>query len=328
MLTCTTYKGVHHFNRRSKKSGKVKDRSEWVPFETPVIIEPAVFDRVQCQLAARRPTVTPPREVNGPTLLTGLAKCSTGSGMTIRTGKGGRYRYYTCAKHMNQGACDCSRKSISMATLDSIVLDQLQSRILVPERLEAMLAELIDRKRLSMTEGRARARDLNRQEREITARLDRLYDALSEGTVQNTDTFQRKVTGLEKEREEIIRLKGRTARQTTLPARALAQNNLERFAKEVRAKLRDEDPAFRRADVRQFVSRVEVSEHEIRISGSKAALAGAIADQAKGNSDGVPSFVREWWAGQGRQFAPLAFCAMKFAPPGRGRGLSAGVAQW
>jgi len=299
ILTCTTYTGPHHFNRRSNKSGQVKDRSEWVPFETPVIIEPAVFNRVQVQLKARAPTVTPPREVNGPTLLTGLAKCSSGSGMTIRTGKGGRYRYYTCARHMNQGACDCSRKSVPMGMLDGIVLDQLESRIFVPERLEAILTELIDRHRQSETDGRARARDLNRLEREITAKLDRLYDALSDGTVQKTDTFQSKVALLEKQREEIIRLKSQTARQSALPAKVLAKKNLERFARAVRASLRDEDPTFRRAYVRQFVDRVEVSEHEIRISGSKAALAGAIAAQEKGNSDGVPSFVREWWAIQG-----------------------------
>jgi len=67
----------------------------------------------------------------------------------------------------------------------------------------------------------------------------------------------------------------------------------------VKANLRAQDPAFRRAYVRQFVDRVEVSEGEVRISGSKAALAGAIAAQEKGISEGVPSFVRKWWAVQG-----------------------------
>ncbi|WP_269084329.1 zinc ribbon domain-containing protein, partial [Acetobacter tropicalis] len=42
--------------------------------------------------------MTAPRIVNGPCLLTGLAVCATcGGGMTLRTGKYGRYRYYTCA---------------------------------------------------------------------------------------------------------------------------------------------------------------------------------------------------------------------------------------
>jgi len=304
MLTCTTYKGVHYFNRRSKKSGKVKDRSEWVPFETPVIIEPTIFDQVQAQLRARAPAVTPPREVNGPTLLIGLVKCSSGSGMTVRTGKGGRYKYYTCARHMNQGGCDCSRKSIPMPTLDGAVLNELESRIFVPERLEAILTELIDRTRRSESDGKAQVRDLHRQEREISAKLDRLYDALSDGTVKKTDTFQSKVAQLEKQRDDIIRVKSQNVRQSTLPTKVLAKNNLERFTSEVRANLRDTDPAFRRAYLRQFVDRVEVSKGEVRISGSKAALADAIAAQQKGPSDGVPGFVREWWSVQGSNLRP------------------------
>ena len=299
ILTGTTYKGLHHFNRRSKKSGKVKDRTDWVAFEAPVIIAPATFDRVQAQLAARRPTVTPPREVNGPTLLTGLAKCASGSGMTIRTGKGGRYRYYTCARHMNQGACDCNRKSIPMEELDSIVLEQLESRIFVPERLEAILADIIESERVSKTDGRARGRELSRQEHEIAAKLDRLYNALSDGTVQDTETFRRKVAGLEKERDEVIRLKSEVTQHSTLPTKALARDNLARFSEEIRAKLRDEDAGFRRAYVRLFVDRVEVSEGEVRIWGAKAALTAAIASQQDGIPGGVPSFDRKWWAVQG-----------------------------
>ncbi len=295
ILTCTTYKGVHYFNKR-KKGGKAKDRSEWIPLETPVIIKPATFDRVQRQLASRAPSKTPPREVNGPTLLTGLAKCSTGSGMTIRTGKGGRYRYYTCAKHMNQGACDCSRKSIPMDTLDTIVLEQLESRIFVPDRLEAMLTELIDKAQSEATDHRARIRELNHQEREITAKLDRLYDALSEGTVKHTDAFQGKVEQLEAQREDIIQRKGQTAERSKLPAKVLAKRNLERFTREMRTRLRDENPAFRRAYVRQFVEKVEVADTEIRITGPKAAIASAITEHQKGTPKGVPSFVREWWA--------------------------------
>jgi len=119
-----------------------------------------------------------------------------------------------------------------MPMLDGIVLDELESRILVPERIEAILTELIDHTRQANTDGKAHARDLNRQEWEITAKLERLYDALSDGMVQKNDTFQSKVAQLEKQREELIRLKSQTTRQSTLPAKVLAQNNLERFPRQ------------------------------------------------------------------------------------------------
>jgi site-specific DNA recombinase len=97
ILTRQVYVGRHCFNRTIYRSRKIKPRSEWVWFETPKIIDPDVFQTVQDRLALRRPTNTPPRVVNTPTLLTGIIKCSTcGGGMTIRTGKGGKYRYYAC----------------------------------------------------------------------------------------------------------------------------------------------------------------------------------------------------------------------------------------
>ncbi|MDE2320232.1 MAG: zinc ribbon domain-containing protein [Rhodospirillales bacterium] len=43
-------------------------------------------------VSQRAPRVTPPRIVNGPCLLTGLAVCAIcGGGMMLRTDKGGRY---------------------------------------------------------------------------------------------------------------------------------------------------------------------------------------------------------------------------------------------
>jgi hypothetical protein len=44
-------------------------------------------------------------------------------GMTIRTGKGGRYRYYTCNNRVNEGATSCKGRSIPMPVLDGIVLE-------------------------------------------------------------------------------------------------------------------------------------------------------------------------------------------------------------
>ncbi len=62
--------------------------------EVPPLIDQATFDAVQAHLRARNPRVTPARVVSGPTLLTGICFCGAcGGAMTLRTGKGGRYRY-------------------------------------------------------------------------------------------------------------------------------------------------------------------------------------------------------------------------------------------
>ena len=61
----------------------------------PPIIDLAEFEAVQVLLKSRSPTLTAPRIVSGPTLLTGICFCAAcGGAMTLRTGKSGQYRNY------------------------------------------------------------------------------------------------------------------------------------------------------------------------------------------------------------------------------------------
>lgn len=76
----------------------LKPFSEIVTVEVPPLIDQATSDAVQAHLRARNPKVILARVVSGPTLLTGICFCADcGGAMTLRTGKGGRYRYYTCS---------------------------------------------------------------------------------------------------------------------------------------------------------------------------------------------------------------------------------------
>ncbi|MBP2152102.1 DNA invertase Pin-like site-specific DNA recombinase [Xanthobacter flavus] len=96
ILTRRTYMGEHEFNKRSKTK-ELKPVSEIVVVPVPPIISRETFDTVQTLLKARHPRVTPSAVTSGPTMLTGLIHCAKcGGAMTIRTGKGGRYRYYAC----------------------------------------------------------------------------------------------------------------------------------------------------------------------------------------------------------------------------------------
>ena len=74
----------------------------------PAIVDKDEFEIVQMLLKSRSPAMTPPRVVSGPTLLTGICFCAAcGGAMTLRTGKSGRYRYYTCCTKARQGATGC-----------------------------------------------------------------------------------------------------------------------------------------------------------------------------------------------------------------------------
>jgi len=304
ILTSTTLMGDHYFNRKCLRSRKHKAREEWERCAVPVIIDPETFAQVQRGLESRRPSVTPPRETNGPTLLTGRVKCDRGAGMTLRTGKGGRYRYYTCQKHANEGGCDCQRPSIPMQTLDEIVLGQLETRILAPERLKAMLKGLLARANVGVDQGQDRQRAMDKERRSIEAKLDRLYTDRAEGILQDTATLRRKVSEYEHRLDEIIRLKSQLRRRQDLPKDLLAERNVEKFTAAILGQLRGDNPAFRKAYVRHLVDRVDVLGDRVRITGSKHALVAGLVNPENLGKGMVPSFVREWWAHQDSNLGP------------------------
>ena len=299
ILTRTAYVGRHHYNRTDSKTGKTKARSEWVEFATPVVIEPETFERVQRLLESRRPTRTPPRVVNGPTLLTGLAKCGTcGGGMTLRTGKGGRYRYYSCNNRVNEGATTCAGRNVRMETLDALVVDQLECRVFAPDRLEKLLGRLLVGRQNRTQEHAARAKQLRKQQRDTEQKIERLYTALAEGTVQDTALFRNTLSKYERDRDELTRLASSLDRQQDLPRNLLTPKNLARFSRAIRERLHDSDGAFRKSYVRQFVDRIEVDDEEVRIYGPKSALVQGLASSPESARTPVPSFDPKWWARQ------------------------------
>lgn len=105
--------------------------------------QPKSTHRSHCALQAKNPQANPPRAVTGPILLTGLAHCaSCGGAMPLRTGTSKNrnvYRYYTCSSAARIGKTGCRGRSIPMEKLDQLVTEHVADRILVPERLGALL---------------------------------------------------------------------------------------------------------------------------------------------------------------------------------------------
>jgi Recombinase zinc beta ribbon domain len=103
------------------------------------LIDSAEFEAVQTLLKSRSPAMIAPRIVSGPTLLTGICFCAgCGGAMTVRTGKSGRYRYYTCCTKARQGATGCPGRTVPMEKLDNLVAEYIEQRLLQPRRLEQL----------------------------------------------------------------------------------------------------------------------------------------------------------------------------------------------
>src|SRR5712691_926743 len=115
VLTRKSYIGRHRFNTKFWKTRERKPEMEVVEMAVPPIIDAAEFEAVQALLKTRSPALTAARITSGPTLLTGICFCADcGMAMTLRTGKGGRYRYYTCSTKARQGETGCLGRTVPM----------------------------------------------------------------------------------------------------------------------------------------------------------------------------------------------------------------------
>jgi len=301
ILTRRTYMGEHEFNKRSKTK-ELKPADEVVTVPVPSIIDQMQFDVVQKLLKARNPKVTPARVVSGPTLLTGLIHCAKcGGAMTIRTGKGGRYRYYTCSMKARQGATACSGMTVPMSKLDDLVVTHLEKRLLAPERLETILATVLDRRQARGAERRTHIAELNKRATEADQRLKRLYDAIETGVADLDDSdLKDRIATLKATRDQARTDADRgSALLDSATNRSITPEMLEAFAQTARQRMRLDGGDYRRDHLRALAQRVEVSEGEVRIMGSKSnllqtltAIGGNAGTGTQGNL--VPISVPNW----------------------------------
>ena len=294
ILTRRTYMGEHEFNKRSKTK-ELKPVSEIVTVPVPPIIDRETFDAVQALLKARNPKVMPSAVISGPTMLTGLIHCAKcGGAMTIRTGKGGRYRYYACSMKARQGPTACEGMAVPMDKLDDLVASHLEGELLQPERLETILASVLDRRQEQSERRREHIAELNKRAVESELRLKRLYDAIEAGVADIDDpALKDRIDGLKAIRDQAKTDAERAqAMLDTSGAKAITPQMVRTFAKTARQRIRLEGGGYRRDHLRALAQRVEVADGEVRIMGSKTRLLQALTGKNSVNS--VPTQGLKW----------------------------------
>jgi site-specific DNA recombinase len=301
MLTRATYIGRHEFNKR-RKTKELNPPNEVIAVPVPPIIDQMTFDAVQAHMKARNPKVTPPQVVGGPTMLTGLIHCAKcGGAMTIRTGKGGRYRYYTCSTKARQGPTACEGMTVPMEKLDDLVANHLEKRLLNPERLEEILSTVLDRRQERSERKQAHIAELNKRATETDLRLKRLYDAIESGVADIDDPeLKDRISALKTTRDQArVDANRAVAMLETVSQNSITPQMLRKFASIARDRMRVEGGGYRRDHLRALAQRVEVDTGEVRIIGSKTTLLRTLAAGAAGATSGaVPSFVPKWRSGR------------------------------
>ena len=289
--------GKWPYGRRNSKTGTLHDPSTIVEINVPAIIPQSLFDKVQAKLARNNPKTTAPRIVNGPTLLTGLATCaSCGSGIT-RTGtaRGHRsYAYYSCAGCHQKGKSVCKGRHVPMGKLDTLILDNVKSQLLVPDRMTMILGALLERQVTKDSAVQERRTALKAELAQKDEKLGRLYRAIEDGIVELDDQLRDRIKTLKAERDLAQASLDRIAQQfesrtSITPERVTAFTNL------MRDKIDNGDVQAKKAYLRAVISEIRVDDDKISIIGDKATLAAVIAGQNTGNAN-VSGFVRKWRA--------------------------------
>jgi site-specific DNA recombinase len=299
ILTNACYaSGQWPYGVRSSRDGRKYDPSTVIHIPVPVLVEQAHFDRVQAKLARSNPKTTPPRVVNGPSLLTGIAVCaSCGSGMT-RTGttnrQGRSYSYYSCAGGQQKGKSVCKGRHIPAATLDEIVLTNLKRRVLAPDRIADLLKSLIERQAAKSESADDRLLALQKELTDCEDRMKRLYRSIEDGIVELDDILRQRTAALKAQRDRAKAALDHARTQCGMAAAVNAQK-IDAFARLMNAKLDAGDTNTRKGYINSIIDAVEVDDQAIRIIGSKDILQAAIAGKQTENGN-VRGFVRKWRA--------------------------------
>lgn len=291
------YVGEHVFNRKQGRTGQRKPEAEWVRVAGPAIVDRATFEAAARRRHARHCSQVPPRVVGSPTFLAGLLRCGAcGAGMTIATGKGGRYRYYKCQRRIGTGE-GCGSPNLPVPTLDRVVREALCARVLTRERVLGIMGRLRDRLRRGDGSGeklRRLRRDLERNQQGA----ERLHQAVEAGLLPLDEGLQARAHRLKAQREALLAEIAGLQRVDLMPQRLLSPRYVEAFCRALHGKLLDEGSGFGRQYLRLLVEEVRVEGRQVVLRGSNAALARALAGNGKSTPGSeVPSIGPNWLPG-------------------------------
>lgn len=299
VLTRTTYKGEHRFNFTDHKNRCRKPDAEHAVAKIPAIVTEAEWQAVQDHLKLRSPGVMHSRFVNSPVLLGGICFCGLcGGAMTLRTGKNGAYRYYTCSTKARMGKEGCTGITVPMSKLDDAVVAHLERRLVQTDRLFMLMGNVLDRRVEWIDRRRSHVGELRKRSAEAANKLTRLYAAIEDGLVgQGAEGLKDRIRELEAIKVEATADADRAEAAIEKLGPMITPETIERMADATRESLRDADGKYRRAQVRAVAQRVEVlSTEEIKIMGGRTELLRTMAASAGDQSALVEvcSFRPKW----------------------------------
>lgn len=182
-----------------------------------------------------------------------------------------------------------------MDKLDGIVIGEVTKQILQPEHLVGLLGDYLRTAIEREDRNRDRLRQMRKDHKEAEAGIARLLELVEKGLMDAENTSMReRLVNLRFRRDELAKQISDLTRRLAMAEPVITPAKIEKLALLLRDKLHHGPPDLRQAYARLLLSEVRVNYCEIRISGSKAALARSAAGGVAKTTPAVLSFVREW----------------------------------
>ena len=176
--------------------------------------------------------------------------------MTLRTGKSGRYRYYTCASQAQRGKSACKGRSVPMAKLDDLVTEHLADQLLTKERVEGLLEALITRQDRRKADHTQRVGALKAKFDETEKKLGNLYEAIENGMLDASDPMLKERIESRKTERDIAKTAYERACDEQRPGARINAEKIEAFTNLMRTNVTEGEIPFRRAWLRSLVDNV------------------------------------------------------------------------
>ncbi len=310
ILTRETYVGRHYYNVKDSRTGKVRPREEWIEVPTPKLIPDGVFEEAQRQLTARNPKMSAARSHTSPVLLSGLGRCGKpgclGGTMMLVTGGTGGHRYYGCSNVRRKGDRTCGGNNVPMGIVDAAVLDALEKRLLQPERLRGLLAELLDKSAAADAKRRKSIATYRAELTNIDKSVRALMKAVEAEAIDPSDPTLKERFAAHKARRQALKQQiQELEQQVGAKSSRLTAEKLDAFGDLIRRRLRDpSDPSMRKRYVQAFVGEVTITKESLTIRGPIRALAMAALGGQQVSPNAVRSSISEWRARKDSNLRP------------------------
>jgi len=258
------YTGAMVWGKRPKhgefEDGVVRMEGAW-----PALIDRPTFDKAQAVLRERTPSVTHPREVGSPYLLSGIMRCGECGATMVGHGGHKRYRYYMCGSARRKGREVCGSPILRKEKVEGFVVERIKDSVLTEENLVDLVKLTNEELAQACADEKEKLKLIEAQMAELDSRLGKLYDAVESGEFKG-GLLAPRIKDVMDKKEELEKAKARAEEVLRHEAEDMADPEVVRaYVKDMRDLLTTSLITEQRSFLRSFVEKIEVGDSELRM---------------------------------------------------------------